>query len=676
MARNLSTTLSDLDSAITAEHNAWAAFAGYAQNAHLAAVMGPSLLRHLRPSSEWDIASAMSTDQALQRELLLAQVHAPGLQVAIEEHIRWTVQEIEDGIVDDIRNHNPAFVITANPTETREARAARTAHGAAAALTPTRLAAVRTEANALVSARGVAGVTKSRQSVIDTHADQTSVIERQATHLAFGDKALASIEREIDNLKSSFGPTQDARDFFKGSTYKGLGKERSTVTKEREHIELQLQSYFDHFAQGASRSETAKPNREPLRFAADLELGKAGYKQIQLMDAFMLGRGNELWALIPDILRIGHDIDPVSFMHWKPSTDESDYPESIRRYRREQNKSFAQKLLNPNLCSQGLRARLLATHKHGANKIEVKASEDDGTAIYWVLCQLFHPISREYRRTLEADLAKMHTQFRSGNPKPALDLLRCKVQEALDVAARIKWDVVAIPLINTLETRDPKFAVALGDYRDKPIDPDDSCVELDQLVSTVKEVIDQCDEARKDWEERAARKAGSKDDYTSSLERRIKALEASKPTNTTNPKGLRGQETGTCMKPKCGRVIKPWKPGWKLCSTCLLKTIEGKVPITLTDGSTWTPHQARCSLGEMKALKVAAVKKVKIGKKAKKQPKGARISKRPHSDTETPGGEDVDAEEEAEQRIVRFSAGTERLYDELQRASTGKRAKK
>ena len=48
MARNLSTTLSDLDSAITAEHNAWAAFAGYAENAHLAAVMGPSLLRHLR----------------------------------------------------------------------------------------------------------------------------------------------------------------------------------------------------------------------------------------------------------------------------------------------------------------------------------------------------------------------------------------------------------------------------------------------------------------------------------------------------------------------------------------------------------------------------------------------------------------------------------------------------
>ena len=113
MARNLSSTLSDLSSAITDEHSAWAAWRDHAQNAHLAAVMGPSLIRNLRPSSEWDIASAMTADQALQRELLLAQAAAPGLQVAIEEHIKWTVQGIEDGIVDDIRHHDSAFTVTA-----------------------------------------------------------------------------------------------------------------------------------------------------------------------------------------------------------------------------------------------------------------------------------------------------------------------------------------------------------------------------------------------------------------------------------------------------------------------------------------------------------------------------------------------------------------------------------
>ena len=94
-------------------------------------------------------------------------------------------------------------------------------------------------------------------------------------------------------MKEGFAAGSDPRQFFTSPEYKALSKERKTVAQEREHIELELQSYFDHFSQGASRSETAKPNREPLRLAPDLEEGKAGFKQIKLVDAFCLGRGNE-----------------------------------------------------------------------------------------------------------------------------------------------------------------------------------------------------------------------------------------------------------------------------------------------------------------------------------------------------------------------------------------------
>ena len=38
MARDLATTLTELDSAIKAENSAWAASRGHAENAHLAAV--------------------------------------------------------------------------------------------------------------------------------------------------------------------------------------------------------------------------------------------------------------------------------------------------------------------------------------------------------------------------------------------------------------------------------------------------------------------------------------------------------------------------------------------------------------------------------------------------------------------------------------------------------------
>ena len=377
-------------------------------------------------------------------------------------------------------------------------------------------------------------------------------------------------------------------------------------------------------------------------------------------------------------MRIGHDIDPVTFMHWKPSTDESDYPQEIRRYRADQNKILAQRWLSPHICSAGLRAKLLATHKHGANKIEVKAHEDDGLAIYWVICQLFHPINREYRRTLEADLCKMHLQFRSGNPHPALDLLQCKVREAMDVAARIKWDVVAIPLINTLELRDSKFTHALEDWRDRPLDPDDSIVDLDQLVSIIKEVVVQCDDGRKDWEEKSAR-VSQKDDL-SEMKRRLQALEAQTHKGKPTPPKALAMATGTCMMPKCGRVIKPWKAGWKLCSTCLLKVVEGGKAVTLTDGTPWTPHHAKCCMGEMRALGAIKKGKSKGGKSALKRSaeKARKAAKRAAlSDPESPGGQDGDADEcDAYERRITFSQPTEDLYKQIKGGSSNKKPKR
>ena len=681
MARTLSSTLADLESAIADEGNAWAASQGHAQNAHLAAVMGPSLIRNLRPSSEWSVSDSVAANQDLSREIWNAYAVSPHLQDAIEEHIAGMLRDIESGIADDIRAVDSTFYPTLNPVESREAMVARTDHTDKRDAITQKVTAVREEGEALISSRGVSGVSKSRQTVIDTHTEQTAVIERQASHLAFGDKAAEAIRTELATVKEGFAAGSDPRQFFTSSQYKTLSKERKTVAQEREHIELELQSYFDHFSQGASRSETAKPNREPLRLAPDLEEGKAGFKQIKLVDAFCLGRGNEFWAIIPDILRTGHDIDPVSFMHWRASACESDYPEALRQYRREQNRSFAQKLLSPTICSVRLRSKLLATHAHGANKIEVKAAEDDGVAIYWVICQLFHPISREYRRELEADLAKMHLQFRSGNPGPALELLRIKVQEALDVAARVKWDTVAIPLINTLEDRDAKFTNHLESFRDKPIDPDDSCVELDQLVSSVTEIIKSCNEAKKNWDERGARSAGS---VSTDHQRRIAALESqlkvALKAKTLTPQALAGQATGTCMMPKCGRVIKPWKPGWKLCATCLHECVKGGKTVTLNDGTPWTPHQARCAIGEMKskgAFKLSK-KALKVKPKGKKTPKSALKANRKRNleNPETPGGEEGDVSDDDYEREVRFSSGTEQMFKELKANASTKSNKK
>ena len=46
---------------------------------------------------------------------------------------------------------------------------------------------------------------------------------------------------------------------------------RKSISAERKNTELELQSYFDHHAHGATYSESVKPDRTQLKLAHELE---------------------------------------------------------------------------------------------------------------------------------------------------------------------------------------------------------------------------------------------------------------------------------------------------------------------------------------------------------------------------------------------------------------------
>ena len=69
---------------------------------------------------------------------------------------------------------------------------------------------------------------------------------------------------------------------------------------------------------------------------------------------------------------------------------------------------------------------------NGVNKIAYKADQYDGLAIYWVLLQLYHPLSRDYRRSLELKIHRFSSKFSQleGDPSIPLVELQEKLQEA------------------------------------------------------------------------------------------------------------------------------------------------------------------------------------------------------------------------------------------------------
>ena len=198
MARNISTAMTDLSAALTDERKARAALREHAANAHLAAVMGPSLTRNTRPG-DWQVEDVIDNDAQLTAEINKAYRAAPGLRQAIEANLSWLLQEVDKGLCTDIKVHTPAFDPNlTDPSETREAMEARKAHEDCVAAIEEKLKAAREETEALLSSRGINGITRSRSDCIDRHTEQITYVNDMAKQLAFGDAAMREVTSDID----------------------------------------------------------------------------------------------------------------------------------------------------------------------------------------------------------------------------------------------------------------------------------------------------------------------------------------------------------------------------------------------------------------------------------------------------------------------------------------------
>lgn len=630
MSRSVTSTVKDLRAGLTSLSGAWAAWRDAACNAQLAAVMGPILSRHLRFNDEYSAVDSIESDFRLRREIDKASEVAPGLLAAVENHIQWVVDESRRSVEADLTLNDPQFTLNTSEIDERVAACERE-HSKIMELIANKLNDVEAEAEALISTRGVTGVSSMRRKVIDDHQAQMKVITEKAKDLRFCDKAREEITEQIRELKQNH--SGEARAFYHGSEFQDLQADIKRTNSDRVSIEVELRQFFDHHSQGASESESVKVERTALRLPPKLEEGKQGYKLITAMEDYLVGRGNECWAIIPDLRRMAHDIDPIEHMHWMPPVVESDIPEALREHRRDQNRALAEKLLS--LCSQmGLRSLVLATGTYGAKKVSFRANPNDGCAIFWVLLQKYHPVDLKQRVEIERDLNLIHTKFVSGDPKVTLKTLREKIRQAMDISCRIKWHTAGVPLIETLSTRNPQFTMSLDKYRDMPDDPEDSVVELDLLAGEIEEVIKVLDNANTDWNsKRAYAVAEVNDEFKSKVERELKAMKsmianAQNRNDRSNPNSNNSNSPNLCQKVNCSRKIEGWKQGcnWKLCSTCLLDCVKERKDAKLKDGSVWKyrpAHQAKRSL-ENEGLKVPKALKAMAAQEAKEQSRAAK----------------------------------------------------
>ena len=102
----------------------------------------------------------------------------------------------------------------------------------------------------------------------DPSRSQLDFIENKAAELCFNDLAKSETTTQLKELRREW--QGEARALYKDEEYLELQKELKSISTERVHHELELQSYFDHHSQGASQSDSVKPERVSLKIAPDL----------------------------------------------------------------------------------------------------------------------------------------------------------------------------------------------------------------------------------------------------------------------------------------------------------------------------------------------------------------------------------------------------------------------
>lgn len=433
-------------------------------------------------------------------------------------------------------------------------------------------------------------------------------------------EATAKSEEALHSARTLAGPG-NRLEALRDKSFLKFEKIKRTLQEQREEYQKEIQHFFDHQAQGASQSETTKKSRTGLKIPDDPVAKKLGFKLIQQADLFFQGASNEYWAIMADIIRIGHDCDPDECLHWKPPpANDLTVPPSLRKYRIEQARAFAIYLNQVCQGIPGLSARLRSTQVFGVKKNKYTADDQDGIAMWWTLISLTHPLSRDYRVRLQSDIYSAAASFKSGDPEAKLASLAVKVQEGIEVELKISWEAAGIPIIEALASRHSTLAIRLDPYREMPDDRDDSIMFLGQLLAEADDQVKSTKAADSDAfkapkallsrkEEKAVKKA-------SAAKKKAKQSRKSKSARQSNA------TKRTCKVRGCQEKIDGNNPRWKLCATHEKAHREGETLI-MKDGDEWPP--ARVEKRPRESAKKA--KKAKSNKRSKiAEPEGDESS--------------------------------------------------
>ena len=321
------------------------------------------------------------------------------------------------------------------------------------------------------------------QSNIDKLTGAMGNVKR-AAHVQKFNEDLAAVRDEYaqinklnDSIKELDAETraitsQDAGDEVDYDELKTIQKKREMLDKESARVVTAIvQRLLPQISAttGTSRDERYD-RRKPMTIPSSLE-GKGAELQDNMM-TYVLSKGKDMSTLIPAIIRMVYDYDPITSLWWSwkdysDSTDDYDsVPESMRPLMREHNNQLyldIKAAMQKTTANKALWTRINATHSLGRDNKHCNAEEGDGLGLFWMMIMLYRPSDEKYREKLEQDTyalcRKLSTQ--KGNPKKFIEEIRIKLEDCDALGVHLKWMLTGKALVTNMSTRSNVLAQKL-----------------------------------------------------------------------------------------------------------------------------------------------------------------------------------------------------------------------
>jgi len=358
------------------------------------------------------------------------------------------------------------------------------------------------------------------QSNIDKLTGAMGNVKR-AAHVQKFNEDLAAVRDEYaqinklnDSIKELDAETraitsQDAGDEVDYDELKRIQKKREMLDKESARVVTAIvQRLLPQISAttGTSRDERYD-RRKPITIPSSLE-GKGAELQDNMM-TYALSKGKDMSTLIPAIIRMVYDYDPVTSLWWSwkdysDSTDDYDsVPESMRPLMREHNNQLyldIKAAMQKTTANKALWTRINATHSLGRDNKHCNAEEGDGLGLFWMMIMLYRPSDEKYREKLEQDTyalcKRLSTQSKS-NPKKFIEEVRIKLEDCDALGVHLKWMLTGKALVTSMSTRSNVLAQKLQQYTkgDHVIDRDNCSVEMGSICALVEEGLAELEDA-------------------------------------------------------------------------------------------------------------------------------------------------------------------------------------